>query len=149
MLIIKKREKAEPATFSYNFRGNEITLTVRPLDADEMQKIVRKHTKYIIGVHPTTKQAVRIPEMDNGVIGRDVIDHLLVSFSGIGTSVDSPLEVTRENKILVASLKLDESNEDRGHLSDVIQQKAQELAEAVEIETAAQEKNSVGASDMP
>lgn len=149
MLIIKKREKAEPATFSYNFRGNEITLTVRPLDADEMQKIVRKHTKYIIGVHPTTKQAVRIPEMDNGVIGRDVIDHLLVSFSGIGTSVDSPLEVTRENKILVASLKLDESNEDSGHLSDVIQQKAQELAEAVEIETAAQEKNSVGASDMP
>lgn len=146
MLIIKKREKAEETTFTQDFRGNEITLTVRPFDTEEIQKITRKHTKYIVVVHPTTKQAVRVAETDNSGIGKDIIDYLLVSFSGIGTSASTPLEVTRENKIIVASLALNANDEEGGHLMDIIQRKSQELSEAVEIETAEQEKNSGGVS---
>lgn len=140
MLIIKKREKAEPATFTHLFRGEEITLTVRPFDADEVQKILKKHTRYVMAVHPETKQAVRIPESNNKAIGEDVIDYLLVDFSGIGSSQDQPLEVTRENKLIVAGLKED-GPDGPVFLSEVIQKKAQELSEAVEVEAKEDAKN--------
>jgi len=146
MLIIKKRDKSEPATFTYPFREQEITLTVRPLD-DEIQKIIKKHTRYVMGVHPDTKEAVRIAEVNNRGVGEDVIAHLLVDFSGLGLTPDEPLEVTRENKLLIAGLKVEEG-ENGGrpvYLSDIIQAKAKELAAVVEFEEKEQAKNSGGA----
>jgi hypothetical protein len=141
MLIIKKRDKAEPATFPCNIQGKEVTLTVRPLDLDEIRKIVKKHTKYVVAVHPETKQAVRIPEQDNQSVGKDVIDYLLVGFDGFGSSDGQPMEVTLENKLMVASLKVEEGEDGPVYLSEIIQNKAKELSAAIEIEVKEQEKN--------
>jgi hypothetical protein len=80
----------------------------------------------------------RVPILDNVAFGKDLMDHLLVGFTGFGLSADSPLEVTRENKLLIVNL---EAGEGEPPLHEVIQQKAQELAEIVEVEAKEETKN--------
>lgn len=148
MLIIKKREKsekAEPATFPVTIQGKEVTLTVRPYDQEEIAKILKKYTRYVVELHPKTKQPVRIPFRspdDETKIGEDVIDYLLADFSGIGESETCPLEVTRENKLIVAVQEVGKNDDGEViHVSDIIQEKAKELSAIVKREEKAVEKN--------
>jgi len=138
MLIIKKREKSAPATFTHAFRGSEITLTVRPLDSAEVQKLLKKHTTYVFGKAEKTSPLERVPVVDNAEFGKDLIDHLLVGFTGFGMSADEPLEVTRENKLLIISLEPGTGEEP---LHEVIQNKARELAELIAAEAKEETKN--------
>jgi hypothetical protein len=141
MLIIKKREKSEPAKFTHTFRGQEISLTVRPYDQAEIQEIIKKHTIFIVAVHPETKKLDRIAVTDDNAVGEDVVDRLLMDFTGFGSAPSEPLPVTRENKILIASLKEKVAGKEPVYFSQVIQEKAQELAEIFEVEEKALTKN--------
>ncbi len=144
MLVIKKKEKSDPVTFTQPFRGHNITLTVRPYDKNEVRKLEKKHTTFVFGVNPRTKQLERVPIMNAEEFGKDIIDYLVVDFSGVGLSPEQPLEVTRENKLLLLSL---EAGEGEDSLSDAVQRKARELSEVVEVEEKERTKNSSGASD--
>lgn len=142
MLIIKKHEKSAPATFTHVFRGKPITLTVRPLDKDEIRKIQKKHTSYEFAHSPKTGKLERVAIVDEVGLGKDVMDHLLIGFGGFGMSQDKPLEVTRENKLLIVNLEPDDGEPP---LHEIIQKKAQELAEIVKAEAEEDAKNSGGA----
>jgi hypothetical protein len=138
MIIIKKHEKSDPATFTHTFRGQEITLTVRPLDSAEVQKLLKKHTTYVFGKADKVSPLERVPVTDSVALGKDLMDHLLVGFTGFGTDADTPLPVTRENKLLIVNL---EPGEGEKPLHEVIQDKARELAAIVEAEEKEQAKN--------
>jgi len=143
MFIIKKRDKSAPATFTIPFRGKEITLTVRPSDPDEIQKIIKKNTKYIMGIHPKSKQAVRIGELDNTALGQDGMDYLLVGFTGFIGEDGKVLDVTRENKLLIANLETGEEKDGEPvKMADIIHQKSQELAKVEAVEEKEETKNS-------
>jgi hypothetical protein len=137
MLIIKRKEKSEPATFMHRFRGREIELTVAPYDSDEIRRLQKKHTTYVFGERPKSRQLERVPVVDNEAFGRDLIDTLLVSFAGVGESADKPLEVTRENKLLLCGLEPDPGEPS---LLEVIQERAKALAAAIDVEQKELEK---------
>src|SRR5574337_232885 len=105
MLIIKQKEKSEPVTVTHTLCGKTISLTVRPWDEDEIDALRKKNTIYEFAPHPATGMLQRVPVPDYNALGEDLIDHLLVSFSGVGSAKDKPLEVTRENKLLLARLE--------------------------------------------
>ena len=143
MLVIRKKEKSDPVTFTQPFRGHDITLTVRPYDKDEIRKLEKKHTTFVFGVNPKTKQLERVPIVNAEEFGKDIIDYLVVDFSGVGMSPEQPLEVTRENKLQLLSLEPDEGEDT---LSEVVQRKARELSEVIAVEEKERIKNSSGAS---
>lgn len=139
MLIIKEQPKKEPITIKHVLRGAEISLTIRPWDEKEIAPIRKKHTTYTFAKDPDTLQMVRVPMINMRALGEDVIDHLLVSFSGAGKTKDEPLEVTRENKLLLGSVEPLEGEEKIG---DVVFRISNKLAASIEAENEAEIKNS-------
>src|SRR5512139_2631510 len=84
------------------YRGAEIELEVNPANPEYFDRIRKKHTKYSFVKDPDTKQMVKIPETDNEAVANDMAEYLIKSFRGIGYTPDEPLDVTRDNKIMVA-----------------------------------------------
>ena len=139
MLIIKQQPKKEPITIKHKLKGAEISLTIRPYDEDEIAAIREKNTTYQFAKDPETQLLQRVKIVDFKTLGEDVMDHLVVSFSGVGSAKDAPLEVTRENKLLLADI---DPGKGEKAILEVMYETARSLSSVVKAEAEAEIKNS-------
>jgi hypothetical protein len=120
-------KETAPVTFTHIFRGRPITLTVRPMSGPEILAFRKQYILNSTLNYPNTESVNVDPNLNNVGYGEDLIDHMLVGFTGFGLLSDKPLAVTRANKLLVVSL---EPAEGEKSLVQVLFDKQIELAAA-------------------
>lgn len=122
---INKREKPRLVTFTHIFRGKPITLTIRHMSGPEILAFRKQYILNNILNHPNTDPGNEEQNLNTFGYGEDLIDHMLVGFSGFGLPSKDPLAVTRANKLLIVSLQ---PGEDEKTLVQVLYDKQLELA---------------------
>lgn len=139
MLIVRKPDETSEGTwFDLRFRGETIRLKIRPLTGEVLERIRKKHRKITRERDPQTRQLVKVETFDDEAITADLADYVLEDFEGIGEAPDKPLEVTKENKLLVMDIP---SLDGEISIADFVFEKARELAAVSTKEYEELEKN--------
>lgn len=136
MLILKKN--TDGTWIKLTYRGADIELKIRPAMPDMIEKLNKKHTRFEFIKDPDSREMKKIKSLDNDAFIADMADYFLEDFKGIGFSKDEPLPVTKENKVMVATLAPLPGEQP---IWDFILQKVNELRTYAEAEETAQEKN--------
>ncbi len=138
MLIVSDSNK-EPVRVPVMVRGTTIEITIRPWDEDEIDNLRAKNRRHDFALNTETQRMERVESQNIEALGEDILDHLIVDFSGVGSSKDKPWPVDRKHKLKLASIPV---FKDEIPLWKAIQEKAKDLATAIKIEKEVEIKNS-------
>lgn len=137
MLKLKNVASSEGVWFSLTVRGVKIELKIRPMDAEYIRQVRKRHRTIRKERDPQTRQPVTIEVFDEEAINDELIDHVLEDFRGVGDEHGNPLEPTLEIKRKLMNLP---PVGDEVAIADFCFQKAAELAAECEEELKEQEK---------
>ncbi|KWT81142.1 hypothetical protein [Candidatus Magnetominusculus xianensis] len=138
MLRIAKATKDTVGVwFDFQIRGETISLKIRPLSAEVIAEIRKRHRSHEMVKDPQSRQLQKTEVFDEDKITADLIDYLLEDFGGIGDETGTALSPTKENKKSVMNIP---SLVGEVSITDFVFEKAKELAAYASAEDVEQEK---------
>ena len=137
MLII--RSTGEGSWFDFKTRGETIRLKIRVTDADVIAGLRKSHRRTEFARDTDTRKMVKVEVFDEDAITEALIDHVLMSFEGIGDEAGTLLSVTIENKKKVMNIPPAQGEQS---IVDFVFENAREIAAAGQEDIEKQIKNS-------
>jgi hypothetical protein len=105
MLILEKSISYEPENIEFTFRGKQIFLAIRPLDADAIAECREKATVYRMVKDPETGIKEMGAYAPPAKLDQELINHIIADIKGVGLAKDKPLPVNRETKSKLVYMK--------------------------------------------
>lgn len=140
MIVVKtKKADADGIWFKFTLRGEEVEFKIRPMSADILEDIRKKHRIVRMERDPQTRQTIKVEHFDEDAIMNEVIDYLLEDFKGFVDETGTPLTNTLDNKKLI--FQIPPTANEPFSVADFIFEKARELSALSEAEYKKLEKN--------
>jgi len=130
----------DPVKLRVSYRGANLDLMIRPLDALVLEACREKARSFHWAENPKTQKQELGSVVDQKTYDLALFDHVVASFSGVGSSKDRPWPVDAKHKSLLVYLA--PGPDDPLPLWDVLCKAAAELARSRYEELEAELKNS-------